>query len=518
MRFIYFFILVSFCFAKGKQEILQYVPTFEKHIQKTMDDYLAPGLAVAIVKDGEIIYTKTMGTKENNKDLPIDDETVFQIASVSKTFLVFVIAQLVDEKVLSWDTPVRKYVPELEFSDKSMDDKITLIDLITHRIGLPVFSGDSMWHLGFSIVELIKSLKYIPLKFVPREHYGYQNHMFSVASLLVERVTKKSIETLYEERIFKPLGLKTASVGMDSLKPKFFGLKKPNFALPHDIRDGVVYTKPLMPHMYMYPGGTGINISIKEMAKWLKFLVDDYAYNGKKFLNPETVKYIRSSKIKIDFSDYDLQFSKDRFSNSSYDVGLFESQYGPNPEHRLFGHMGGFNGVRSYMCFMPSEKLGIVILSNLGSMRVSLMPEVIRNTFLDWYLDLPKINWIERIHGTEVKYRSERKNTRTLSRIQYLLSARDFKEYVGLYHHDIYGDLRITQQEKDLIITYRGKAIQLTYWNGDEFDMKPHDLSPSYGDYDVAPVQFVRTQDGSFKLYVGNMSEGQNPFFMKVRS
>ncbi|PIZ33746.1 MAG: hypothetical protein COY39_01700 [Alphaproteobacteria bacterium CG_4_10_14_0_8_um_filter_37_21] len=513
---LFFFFLFLSAEAKNKADIQRFCPLLEEKIKKIKDDYRAPGLAIALIKNNEVIYTHTTGVKENGTDTPINNETVFQVASTSKLLLTFVIAQLVEEKVLSWDTPVHKYVPELEFSDKTANEKITLIDLLTHRVGLQAFTGDMMWHLHFSPTELIKSLKHIKFKSCFREKYAYQNSMFAIAGIMVERATQKSIEQLFNERIFKPLNMEQASVGMDALKPKFFGFKKANFAFPHDIRDGKVYTKPLMPHMYYFPGSSGVNLSIQDAAKWLIFSMNDYTHNGKQYLKKETIDFLRSPKSTATISDHDLQFAKERFSKTSYDIGIFESQYGPSDKTKLYAHMGGFNGVRSYFGFIPSENIGIVILSNYGSMRVSLMPEVIRNTFLDWYFDLKGIDWLERIHGTELKWRSEHKNHRTLNRLHYPTAPRNFNDYTGVYTHKIFGNATIEHKDGKLIVQYKGKNIPLTHWNGDEFDMKPYHLDESYNDYDVCPVYFYLNTQGQFKLYIGNMSEGVSPYFEKT--
>jgi len=144
------------------------------------------------------------------------------------------------------------------------------------------------------------------------------------------------------------------------------------------------------------------------------------------------------------------------------------------------------------------------------------MPEVIRNIFLDWYFNLNGIDWLEPIHGTELKWRSEHKNHRTLNRLHYPTAPRNFNDYTGVYNHKIFGNVTIKHQDGKLNIIYKGKSIPLTHWNGDEFDMKPSDLDESYNDYDVCPVYFFLDNQGQFKLYIGNMSEGISPYFEKI--
>ncbi|CAO5676124.1 MAG: D-aminopeptidase [Holosporales bacterium] len=504
--------LIAALFCKTKEAVKDYMPTFEKKIIQIKDAYKAPGVGVAIVKDGEIVFEKAWGTKENGKNAPIDNDTVFQIASLSKTFLTFVIAQLVDEGVLTFETKVADILPELQFEKEDVQKNLTVLDLLTHCLGLPPFAGDTLWHLDFSPKELLGALKHVPFKHKFRERYTYQNHMFGAASLLVERVTKKTIAQLFDERIFKPLGMKNASVGIEPLQAGFFGLSQKNVAKPHDIRDGKIYTKDFSPKTYLFPGSSGVNLSIKDAAIWLKFVMDGYKHNGKEFLKEKTVTYMQTPKVPCHFSDHDLQFSPHRFSKSSYDIGLFESQYGPDPKNIWYGHMGGFNGVRSYMGFMKSQNVGLIVISNYGSMNVSLMPEVIRNFFLDWYLDLKNINWLDEITATSNKWIGQYNNNRIQNRLSNPVSARNSKDYVGTYTHPLYGKIKIEEDGKNLKLFYRDKTVTITHWNENEFSLKPYELASTYNDYDLCTVYFSFNPKEKVRMYIGQMFEGQKYF------
>jgi CubicO group peptidase (beta-lactamase class C family) len=511
-----FFLLFFFSFlyleSKTEEQIKDYSSQFDAELKKIKDAYKAPGLAIAVIKNGHVVYKQTFGEKENGKKNPIDSDTVFQVASMSKNFLAFIIAQLIEENVFTWDTPISKYLPELEFDDETANKEATILDLVTHRIGLPPFSGDSLWHASFTQLELLKALKKIPFKQKFREKYTYQNHMFGAASMVVERATGKTIEELFNERIFKPLKMTAASVSLKAVQPRFLGYLKPNFANPHDIRDGKIFTKPLLPHTYLFAGSTGINLSLNDAIIWINFLLNDYKYDGKSFLKPETIKFLYDHKIECAFSEHETQFHKARFSNTSYCVGSFKSQYGQNPKNILYGHMGGFNGVRSYFCIIPSEKLGIVILSNFGSMSVSLMPEIIRNTFLDWYFDFEKIDWIEEIYKRNQSYLGNYHKNRMNNRLYNPTSAKSYSDYKGKYTHPLYGEVNIIEDEKKLYMTYKDKKILLTHWNGNEFSIRSFDLSPTLNDYDLCPVVFIFEPNKKQKIYIGQMMEGVQTF------
>ena len=510
--FLLFFCILGVLVAKTKEQIKSYAPVFEEELLKTKNVYKVPGLAIVIIKDDEVVYKKTMGEKENGKKNDINDETIFQIASTTKTFLVFVIAQLVEEGIVSWDTKVKKYMPEICFKNEEANAELTLLDLITHNIGLPPFAGDSLWHMRFDQLELLKALGELDFKYAFREKYTYQNHMFGLAQLVIEKATGKSISQLFEERIFKPLGMKNASSGMEAIQPKFFGLIKPNFAHPHDIRDGKIYTKPISSRTYLFTGSSGINLSVNDATIWMKFMMNNYSQDGKAYLKPETVEFMRKNFTKCFFSKYESQFHKDRFSDTYYAAGMFKSQYGNNKDDILYGHMGGFNGVRSYFCFIPSQKLGMVILSNLGSMTVSLMPEVIRNVFLDWYFGFSGIDWIEEIYKKNQRYLTKYYNNRMQARLYNPLGARKFDDYKGVYNHKLYGKVDIVEEQGKLFLVYKGKKTLLKHWNGNEFSIKPFELMPTLNDYDICPINFIFEQGKKTKLYIGQMAEGEQIF------
>ncbi|MBP9752600.1 MAG: serine hydrolase [Proteobacteria bacterium] len=515
-KIFYFFSLFiaisTFLYPKTADEILKHIPELEKEILKSKDAYRATGLSIAIVKDGNIIYTKSFGTKENGKNEEIDNDTIHQIASLSKTFLSYLIAKLVDEGILSWDMPIHKVLPELIFSDETANKSATLLDLLTHRIGLSPFSGDTLWHLAYKDIEILKALKNLPFKYKFRELYTYQNHMFGAASIIVERVTKKTIAQLFDEKIFKPLGMKTASVGLKPLQPTFFGFKKKNVAYPHDIRDGKVYTKPFMEESFLFPGSTGVNLSIKDAAIWLQFLINDYTFEGKAFLKPETLKFIRSPKVVCKFKEDDLMFPHERFTDSSYDVGMFEHKYAG---HHMYSHMSGFNGVRGYLAFFPDEKMGFIILSNYGSMKVSLMPEVIRGYFLDWYFDLSTINWIERIHNLENKYKKMYENNRLNEKLMSPQASRKLSDYIGTYTNIFYGAIDVIEENNQLRMKYREKSVTLNHWNGDSFNIKPYELNPTLNDLDYCPIYFTINNYQKPELHIGQMYEGKAVFVKK---
>lgn len=507
--------------SKTAQDIQKFIPEFEEYINYSLKEWVAPGVAVAIVKDGKIIYAKGFGVRQQGESGRVDENTVFQIASCSKAFLAATIGKLVDEGKLKWDDKVIEYIPELVLDDEKITKELTVLDLLTHRTGLKGFSGDTFWNLGFSQSELIQSLRYIPFTKKFREEYSYQNHMFSVASLLVERVTGKTIEKLFEQNFFKPLDMKQASVGIDSLRRKFWQiLGRQNIAHPHDVRNGKIYEKPFTDEIYLFSGGSGVNASVTDMAKWIQFQLVGLCVNNQLFLKSDTLAFMRSPKVSVELKADDMQFPGERFSDVSYTIGWFKQKYGVGQNKiEFYSHMGAFNGVRSYVLFSPQENLGLVILSNFGSMRVSLLPEGIRSRFLDMYLNLPKVDWTKKLCDQMSAIRKHNHRYKDVERMQYPVQKQADDYYIGCYENPAYGKVEIVADTAGLFMKYRGRVIRLSHWNGNGFVAKGYEVSSTYSDYDECEVVFDASDMNKAKgVYISLMFEGKDQLFKRCVS
>lgn len=515
VKFLSFFFFFVFCEAKTIKDVQKILPKLEEYTEKSLKEWVAPGCAVAIVKDGKIIYAKGFGVQKHGSEDPIDENTVFQVASLSKTFLVAMIGKLVDDGVLNWDDKVTKYMPELILSDDDILQDLTILDLVTHRSGLKPFSGDSFWNLGFSQGELIRALRHIPITKKFREEYTYQNHMFSIASHVVEHVTGESIADLFRKHFFKTLSMKTASVGIDRIKRKFWQIFwKNNVASPHDVRDGKIYTKPLTDEMYLFPGCSGVNASVRDMAKWLIFQMNGMKNAGEEIIKSETVDFMRTPKVSVIPRENDMQFPASRFFDISYTAGWFRQKYGTSQNNiEFYSHMGAFNGMRSYVLFSPKEKLGVVILSNFGSMRVSLLPEGIRSYFLDLYLGLKPKDWTQEIYTINADIRKKNRNYKHMQRMQFPRAKNKDSYYVGFYENDAYGKIEVSRDPIGLFFKYRSRTVRLNHWNDNSFEVKGYELSQTYSDYDDSLAVFTPGSRHAESLLIQGLNEGKSSLF-----
>lgn len=489
-------ILSSNVFASDRiQEIL---PEFEEYVEKVQTEWGAPGIAIGIVKDGKIVYIKSFGVREVGTLKKVDEHTVFQIASLTKNILVHLFAKLVQEGKVNWNDPVIKYMPTFFIGDAKVTSEFTIRDLLSHRSGLPSFSCDSLWYLDFTAEEIIQGIAKIPLKNPVRSKYGYQNQLFGVASMIAEKVTGKTIETLFKEYFFTPLRLNDSSVGLNAIKSEksffsqlFSSKESNNVAYPHDDRGDTGHKLELSSLIYRFPGSSGANMSISDLSQWMIFMINRGAHDGKVLIDEKQYIELVTPHIDCAMKYDDTQFPGDRYKSVAYGMGHFIMKYGEgNKFLNTVGHMGGFYGTRSLMVVAPEENLGIAVLSNYGSFRVSFVPEAIHNKFMDLYLGLSKIDWSQRLRNNFVSVKKQNKMYKTIQRLQNPKKARALTDYAGTYKNDLYGQLELKTESKILYLLFRNKKIPLEHFNGNEFTFPGHLLSENYCESDVGYIDF----------------------------
>ena len=186
---------VSVC-ASAQPALLK---ELDAYYAKALSDWDVPGMGIAIVKDGQVIFSKGYGLKEIGKPEKADGGTLFAIASNTKAFTTASIAMMVKEGKLSFDDKVRKFLPYFELYDPYVSQDVTVRDLLCHRVGLATFSGDAIWYLSDNMPaeQIIRRAKYLPQTYNFRAGYGYSNIMYITAGELMKTVAGKTMESDY---------------------------------------------------------------------------------------------------------------------------------------------------------------------------------------------------------------------------------------------------------------------------------------------------------------------------------
>ena len=328
---------------------------YETFFRDLIADRKYPGAAFAIVTKDQLVQVTTVGYTNAARTQPIDPQTIFRMASVSKTFAAEVVGILVEEGALDWNDPVTRYVPDFRINGDT--SKIRIHHLLGQSTGLMPHAYDNLLEHGKSIDTIWKRMSDLPYVCQPGKCYGYQNSVFSLVDPVVEKATRIPYETLVEQRIFKPLQMNTASLGYEAF------IRNPNRAEPHARRRGQWKTVPVQPNYYRAAPAAGVNASILDMGKWVQAQLG----SNPEVLSPEMVGNLVKPRVKTRRELYRKQW-KTMLSNAHYGLGWRVYQIG---DEQLIYHGGWVSGFRADVAFSPQHGMGIVVLLNAESSGIS---------------------------------------------------------------------------------------------------------------------------------------------------
>jgi CubicO group peptidase (beta-lactamase class C family) len=457
---------------------------FDAVVDKAIKDFKVPGLAIAIVKDGAVIYAKGFGQRDMEQNQPVTPQTLFAIGSCTKAFTTFVMGTLVEEGKLVWDMPVRTYLPGFRMSDPIATESITPRDLVTHRSGLP--RHDMAWYNSkLTGKDFIPRLAHFDPTEPLRSKFQYNNMMFLVAGYLIEKIHGRPWEEAVRKRIFEPMGMRTSNFSVvDSQKAK-------DFATPYDEQDGRVLAIPFRDISNVGPAGS-INSNVLEMARWVAVHTHAGKLDGKTIASPSMLAELHAPQMPIGRPS-----EKKEISPASYALGwMVESYRG----HRRVEHGGGIDGFRAETCLFPDDGMGIVVLTNMNGTN---LPDLIVNHAADRLLGLKPIDWLaegldRRTKGLAAE--KEAKKKKESVRRSGTQPAHPLEEYAGDYEHPGYGPLSIELCDGRLVSHYNGIAAPLEHWHYEVFNAPKASNDPALADLNLK-LQFQT----NFKGYVDSV-------------
>ena len=366
---------------------------FSAFVEKIRQEWGIPGCAVAIVKDGKVVFARGFGCRDVENKLPVTADTLFAIGSNTKTFTATILGILVDQGKMAWEKPVQRYLPGFRLQDPVASRLMTPVDLLTHRSGLP--RHDTVWYKSStSRQELINRLAYLEPSASFRSTFQYNNLMFVAAGYMAGKIAGTSWEELVRQHIFAPLGMKTSNFSVNDSQ------KAADFSFPYSERDGKVVKIPFRILDNAGPAGS-INSSVNEMANWLLLNLNKGKFRGKQVISAKNLQKLHSPQI-IGRSTLGRD---DEILYSLYGMGWGIMIYRGNP---IIAHSGGIDGFISWMAFLPKYNAGIVILTNKDRNGRNVTSIVSKNVY-DRILRLPLVPWAERIRkrAAESRKRAE---------------------------------------------------------------------------------------------------------------
>ena len=475
-----FLFLVFFAFialpAAGQQPS---IADLDAAIAKARADFGVPGLAVAIVKDDQVILSKGYGVREIGSGDAVDEHTLFAIASNTKAFTAALMAILVDEGTVAWDDRVQTYLPYFQLYDPYVSADARINDLLSHRVGLGTFSGDLIWYgTSYSREEVVRRARFIPQAFPFRAGYGYSNIMFIAAGEVIEKASGRRWEDLLREKILDPLGMDNTVLSVSALKDE------DNVATPHGFENGVVRTYPWYEWDSTVPAG-GIISCVSDLTAWMRLALNRGAWDGKTIYTDRQSRTMWTPHANFVMSQRGRE--QNPYTNfSGYGLGWSLQDY---DGYLLASHGGGYDGMFSQTLLVPDLKLGVVVLTN----GMTGIAGAITRTVLDAYLGRT-----DRDYYAEGVERQERSREREAARWKKDDSLRvtgtkpsfGLSSYEGTYGGPMYGDATVTSEDGHLVLRLLPNPDMvgdLTHWHYDVFEV---DWRTDFSWFGKGKVQF----------------------------
>ncbi|HEY7313002.1 MAG TPA: serine hydrolase [Gemmataceae bacterium] len=429
-------------------------------IERALEHWHVPGVAVAIVRGEDVIYLKGHGPRSVAAEEEVTPDTLFPIASCTKSFTTAAMALLVDEGKMSWDDRPRKYIPYFRLSDPLADREVTLRDLVTHRIGLR--GHDMLWYRSpWTQEDIIRRVGRLPLDKPFRAAFQYQSTMFTAAGFAVASASGTSWADFVRNRLLEPLDMKSV----------YFTTKEiagiADKASPHRL-DEKGRPKRIKPYPMDVPEPAGsIQASAAELSKWLRFQLNNKIVHGKPLVSERNLEAMHTPQIVIPMDAVD-RATFPGTHQMSYGMGwVIQDHFG----HRLLQHAGAIDGFRCHFTLVPKERVGIVLLCNLDQTRMNL---ALSNALLDVLLRLPPRDWNKIVGEAEHEDQEQAKNKeREDQKRQHVNThpSRELGAYTGNFEHPAYGTVRITLEEGALVWHWNRFTAPLTHFHYDTFTL-----------------------------------------------
>jgi len=430
-----------------------------------------PGMAVAVVRDGRTVYAKGFGIRKAGTREPVDADTVFQIASLSKPITATVVARQIQAGTVAWDTPVAKHLPWFRLKEPWVTSHVTIGDLLSHRSGLPDHAGDELEDLGFDRRQVLERLRFLPL--APfRVSYAYTNFGFTAAAEAVAVASGKDWATLCEEALFKPLGMTSTSTRFADFEARS------NRAFGH-IKVGEGFEAKYQRRPDAQAPAGGVSSSVNDLARWLAMITDGGAIGGRVFLEKKALLPAMSPQA---FSGQPSTFTaRPGFYGYGFNVGV-------TPAGRVsFSHSGAFAmGAGTNFVILPSAGIGIVVLTNAAPTGAA---EALTAQFID-LVQFGKIerDWYAGYHAVVAPTNAPTGSLVGKPRPASPTPAADLAAYEGTYMNDYFGPAQIVRGNGGLVLKLgpKGMAFSLRHWHGNAFTFEPSSENATDGSISLA--------------------------------
>jgi CubicO group peptidase (beta-lactamase class C family) len=457
------------------ESIAAFIPDLECLITEAMDEWKIPGLAIAVVQNGEVTLVKAYGLRDVEAGLPVTTDTQFTICSITKSFTATGLALLVDERRLDWKKPVRDYVPEFRLHDAVATDRVTVLDLLCHHSGLPRHDWIHMPG-DLSAAQMLAAMRYLEPSSDIRSTHQYSNLGYLVAGVVAERISGQSWTEFTRARLTDKLHMTVTFTAEDLAAAA-------DAAVPYAM-DGDTRLRAKRWPIRVTAAGA-INTSIASFANWLRLHLNKGEFEGQRLLSPTLIQELQTPRVHVAASEFA------EYGDVYYGLGFRSHRY---RGERVAWHSGGHIGWSTLMTMLPDRGVGVAVFTNRDPNPVT---EILANHVFDRVCGNEPIPWLDRLRERRRKAvaqleidRPARKATRRLN----TRPSHDLADYAGDYDHPGYGRIAITDAEGQLNWAYRDMSEPLAHRHYDTFELPeaPGRLLP-----DRLAISFFTDREGN---------------------
>jgi CubicO group peptidase (beta-lactamase class C family) len=422
-------------------------------VEASLKAWDVPGAAVAVVKGDRTLFVGGVGVRQMGKAEPVTAETVFPLASCTKGVTATLIAKLVDEKVVSWDEPVRTYLPTFHLSDPATESAVTLRDLMSHRTGIA--GNDLLWYRApWNLDETFRRAAKLPPAGPFRGGYQYSSILVAAAGTAVAAKVGKPWDTLVREKLTAPLGMTGVAFTTKAVPASArAGGHKTGKGGKVESCDWYETTEP-------NPAGS-ICLTANDLEKWLKFQIS----GGKLLLSATALAETHSPTTVIPFEGGVARMNPDT-TKMSYGLGWVVFDY---RGHLVIGHGGHIDGFKALVTLFPKDNLAIGVLSNRFETR---MNQAVTNAIADELLGLPAKDWdaiLRKVVKDEAAEKAAALAERNKARRADVPPAYPLVRYAGTYTHEAYGEGKVSEGKGGLVWEWSSFKCPLEHWQGEQF-------------------------------------------------
>jgi CubicO group peptidase (beta-lactamase class C family) len=455
-------------------------PDYDAYVEQMRQDWSIPGVAIAIVQDDKIT-TRTYGLRQYDREAKVTSDTLFGIASVTKTFVSGALAKLAGEGRISFDDPVIKHLPHFKVADPWLSRTITIRDLLAHRTGLASYGDWPEEIAGMTEAQVVERLASMDQAAPFRERPYYNSLTYVVAAQIIEKVTGKPWGRYIDEEIWTPAGMNdshahaddfipsanvlptgdgwsdTIKLGQDAVPPSM-DVATPHVQWENGIDRSLAYNKSDLTdrlahfHRTAIDPGQSIFSSVSDMARWAKLLMNMGKVDGRQVIPIEGVREMRRAAI-IRRSDYPANWAE-AFNDARkglepviYASGLMLYNY---DGRTLFGHSGDELGYATLMMIDPERKIAVVAMINNFASKNGATETLVERT-LDALYGKEATDWSQHALSRERERQAElQQDFGTLLAVK-RPETRALKSFTGTYEHPFCGQLAVRVEKGKLI-------------------------------------------------------------------